>query len=112
MRAGGVSHLGDGLALLRLGEAAAGRGLPLEWELCGSAAAGGGAGAGAGGLPRLPLVRAASGAGASTSTTAGAPPVRRVGDMRGGALFQVREAGGGRRFDGNSGCSANSRREP
>lgn len=87
-----IAPLADGLALLSLGQ---GREGSLDWELsCGcsvpSAAA---AATAAVGRPRFsPAVRATSGAGASTSTwtVTGEPITRRAGDMRGGALFQVR----------------------
>jgi len=89
----GVTRLGDGLALLSLGDGGSGAALPLEWELCAGSPSAAAAGAPSG--ASLLQCRPASGAGASTSSwrqaaSRGAPVVRRVGDMRGGALFQVR----------------------
>ena len=92
MRAG-VTRLGDGLALLSLGGEGGGAALPLEWDLCSSSTS---AAAGPSGAVLQHFTRPASGAGASTSSwrqsvAAGAPASRRAGDMRGGALFQVRD---------------------
>ena len=115
MRGTSVTPLADGLALLSLDGGPDGdAGGDLHWELSCSRLPAGAAGVA---RPRFsPAVRAASGAGASTSTwgegeVAGAPSSRRPGDMRGGALFQVRQTAG-EAFASpkpKRGCSANSR---
>jgi hypothetical protein len=98
MRGTSVTPLADGLALLSLDGGPDGdAGGDLHWELSCSRLPAGAAGVA---RPRFsPAMRAASGAGASTSTwgegeVAGAPSSRRPGDMRGGALFQVRQTAG------------------